>query len=235
MSVLPNGYTTEFLGKVFTHQLTVSSIRNSVFLSTLSTILDIVIGVTVAYLLVRKVFPGKDLLDVLAMLPLALPGLVLAFGYVGAFSGTFLDIRNNPMPLLVIAYAIRRLPYMVRAAYAGFQQTSETLEEASLNLGASPARTLRKITMPLVAANIMAGSILAFAFAMLEVSDSLILAAKEEFYPITKAIYALTLRVADGPYVASAMGLLGMFLLGGSLLLAGRFLGKRMGELFRVG
>ena len=235
MSVLPGGYTTEYLGKVFTHDLTVSSIRNSLFLSTLSTILDIVIGVTVAYLLVRKVFPGRDLLDVLAMLPLALPGLVLAFGYVGAFSGTFLDIMNNPMPLLVIAYAIRRLPYMVRAAYAGFQQTSETLEEASLNLGATPTRTLRKITMPLVSANVMAGSILAFAFAMLEVSDSLILATKEEFYPITKAIYSLSLRVADGPYVASAMGLLGMFLLGGSLILAGRFLGRKMGELFRVG
>jgi len=168
------------------------------------------------------------------MLPLALPGIVLAFGYVGAFSATFLDIRNNPMPLLVFAYAIRRLPYMVRAAYAGLQQTSETLEEASMNLGASPARTMRKITFPLVFANIVAGGILAFSFAMLEVSDSLILAVKEEFYPITKAIYAMSLRVADGAYVASAMGLLGMALLAASLLLAGRFLGKRMGELFRA-
>ena len=234
MTILPTEYTTEFLGKVFTHPLTVSSIRNSLFLSSLSTVLDIVIGVTVAYLLARKVFPGKDLLDALAMLPLALPGIVLAFGYVGAFSNTFLDIKRNPMPLLIIAYAIRRLPYMVRAAYAGFQQTSETLEEASLNLGAGPVRTLRKITLPLVFANIVAGSILAFAFAMLEVSDSLILAAKEEFYPITKAIYALSLRVADGPYVASAMGLLGMVLLAASLLIAGRFLGRRMGELFRA-
>ena len=234
MSVLPTHYTDEFLGRVFTHRLTVSSIRNSLFLSSLSTVLDIVIGVSIAYLLTRKLFPGKDLLDALAMLPLALPGLVLAFGYVGAFSSTFLDIKTNPMPLLIVAYAIRRLPYMVRAAYAGFQQTSETLEEASLNLGASPARTLRKITLPLVFANIVAGSILAFSFAMLEVSDSLILAAKEEFYPITKAIYAMSLRVADGPYVASAMGLLGMLLLAASLLLAGRFLGRRMGELFRA-
>jgi iron(III) transport system permease protein len=159
---------------------------------------------------------------------------VLAFGYVGAFGGTFLDIKQNPMPLLVIAYAIRRLPYMVRAAYAGLQQTSETLEEASLNLGASPLRTLRRITFPLVMANIAAGAVLAFSFAMLEVSDSLILASKEEFYPITKAIYALSLRVADGPYVASAMGLLGMALLAVSLIVAGKFLGKRMGELFRA-
>ena len=145
MSVLPTAYTGKYYDAVFTHNLTMSSIRNSFFLSSLSTVLDIVIGVGIAYLLARKVFPGKDLLDALAMLPLALPGLVLAFGYVGSFSGTFLDVKVNPMPLLVIAYAIRRLPYMIRAAYAGFKQTSEALEEESDNLGASPARRLRKI------------------------------------------------------------------------------------------
>ena len=234
MSVMPTSYTLRFYESVFTHDLTVSSIRNSLFLSTLSTLLDIVIGVGIAYLLARKVFPGKDILDAVAMLPLALPGLVLAFGYVGAFSGTFLDVKSNPMPLLVIAYAIRRLPYMIRAAHAGFQQTSVALEEASLNVGAGPVRTLRKITLPLVFANIVAGSVLAFAFAMLEVSDSLILAFREEYYPITKAIYSFSLRVADGPYVASAMGMLGMVLLAASLIIAGRFLGKRMGELFRA-
>ena len=69
---------------------------------------------------------------------------------------------------------------------------------------------------------------------MLEVSDSLILAVREQYYPITKAIYVLLRRVADGPYIASAMGVLGLFLLAGSLVVAGRFLGRRMGELFRV-
>jgi len=234
MTVLPTEYTTAYLARVFTHPLTVTSIRNSLFLSSLATVLDIVLGVSIAYLLARKVFPGRDVLDALAMLPLALPGIVLAFGYVGAYSGTFLDVQRNPLTLLIVAYAIRRLPYMIRAAYAGLQQTSEALEEASLNLGASPARTLRKITLPLVLANVVAGAILAFSFAMLEVSDSLILAFKEQFYPITKAIYAFSLRVADGPYVASAMGLLGMVLLAASLLVAGRFLGRRMGELFRA-
>ncbi len=233
-TVLPSEFTFRFYQDVFSHDLTLLSIKNSLLLSSLSTFLDILLGVSIAYLLTRKRIPGKGILDALAMLPLALPGLVIAFGYVSVFSGTLLDARHNPMPLLVIAYAVRRLPYMVRAAYAGFQQISVTLEEAAMNLGASPIRTFYQITFPLIFANLIAGAILCFSFAMLEVSDSLILALKEEYYPITKAIYALLGRIADGPYIASAMGMLGLVLLAGSLCVAGRFLGHRMGELFRV-
>jgi len=234
LSVLPSEYTVQFYKAVFSHDLALLSIKNSLFLSSLSTIIDIVLGVTIAYLLARKRVPGRSVLDALAMLPLALPGLVLAFGYVAAFSATPLDARVNPVPLLVIAYAVRRLPYMVRAAYAGFQQTSVALEEAAINLGASPMKTLYQITMPLIFANLIAGAVLSFSFAMLEVSDSLILASKESYYPITKAIYALLGRIADGPYIASAMGILGLLLLAGSLFIAGRFFGRRMGELFRA-
>ena len=103
-----------------------------------------------------------------------------------------------------------------------------------MNMGASPLRTLWKITLPLIFANLVAGAILAFSFAMLEVSDSLILATKEDDYPITKAIYSLMGRIADGPYMASAMGMLGMILLACSLLVTGKVLGKKMGELFKV-
>jgi iron(III) transport system permease protein len=234
LSVLPSEYTFRFYQEVFIHDLTLLSIKNSLLLSSLSTIIDVVLGVTIAYLLTRKRVPGRDVLDALAMLPLALPGVVMAFGYVAAFSATPLDARINPVPLLVVAYAVRRLPYMVRAAYAGFQQTSVALEEAAMNLGASPMKTLYQITFPLVFANLVAGAVLSFSFAMLEVSDSLILALKEQNYPITKAIYALLGRIADGPYIASAMGMLGLVLLAASLFVASRFFGRRMGELFRV-
>lgn len=233
-TILPSEYTLGQYAKISSHELTLPSIKNSLVYSFFSTVLDIVLGILIAYLLARKRIPGKNVLDALAMLPLALPGLVMAFGYVACFSGSFLDPRENPTILIIIIYAVRRLPYMVRSAYAGFQQTSIALEEASLSLGATPARTMRKITFPLIMANLVAGGILSFAFAMLEVSSSLILAMKREFFPITKAIYSLFGRVDDGPYIASAMGMLGMVLLIVSLILAGRFLGKRMGELFRA-
>ena len=171
------------------------------------------------------------------MLPLALPGLVLAFGYVAGFDFKipWLNPRDNPTLLLIISYSVRRLPYIVRSAYAGFQQTSVTLEEASANLGATPFRTLRKITLPLVMANLIAGTILTFSFAMLEVSDGLILAMREKYFPITKMIWQIMGRIdPNAPSVACALGMVGMVILTASLLVAGKILGKKMGQLFRA-
>lgn len=236
-SIAPQQWTTANYGEIFQHNLTGSSIRNSLFYSSLSAALDLVLGVVIAWLLTRRRIPFGGLLDALAMLPLALPGIVLAFGYVAGFDFkiSWLNPRDNPTLLLIISYSVRRLPYIVRSAYAGFQQTSITLEEASANLGASPFRTLRKITLPLVMANLIAGTILTFSFAMLEVSDGLILAMKERYFPITKMIYQLMGRIdPNAPSVACALGVVGMILLTVSLLVAGKILGKKMGQLFRA-
>ena len=241
-TVLPTEWTSSTYGEIFHDKLTATSIRNSLLFSSCSACLDLVLGVIIAWLLTRRRIPFAGLLDALAMLPLALPGIVLAFGYVAGFDNfknswlnEYFNPRNNPTLLLIISYSVRRLPYIVRSAYAGFQQTSVTLEEASANLGASPFRTLRKITLPLVMANLIAGTILTFSFAMLEVSDGLILAMKEQYYPITKMIYQLMGRIdPNAPSIASALGVVGMILLTVSLLVAGKILGKKMGQLFRA-
>src|SRR5439155_23864653 len=148
-------------------------IVNSLKYASLSTVVDLVLGVAIAYVVVRTPLAGRHVLDAVAMLPLAVPGLVLAFGYLAmtqeASLSTFVHgllsplswmaakfgaqswlttlagvektltgflLRNlnptlNPTALLVIAYSIRRLPYVVRSAAAGLQQTSVTLEEAA--------------------------------------------------------------------------------------------------------
>lgn len=234
MTPLPLEYTTEHFRAVFSNDLSLIGIQNSFLFASAATVIDLVLGLMIAYVVVRKVIPLAGWLDTLAMIPLALPGIVLAFGYVVTYANTWLDPVDNPVILLIIAYAIRRLPFMVRSASAGLQQTSVSLEEASYTFGATKARTLFKITLPLVFANLIAGGLLAFAYAMLDVSDSLILAMKDRFYPLTKAIYALFLEQGSGEFLASALGVISMAILASCILGASVILGKKMGELFRA-
>jgi len=237
-SVLPTRYTLENFELALGHDLTVSAIANSLRFASISAVIDIMLGVAIAYVVVRSRIAGRQVLDFLAMLPLAVPGLVLAFGYLAmAQDGRFFSFLNptrDPTILLIIAYSVRRLPYVVRSAAAGFQQTSETLEEAAQNLGCPPLKATIKITLPLIAANLIAGGLLAFAFAMLEVSDSLILAQKQAYYPITKAILELFQLLGDGKFIASALGVWAMVFLGVTIAGLSLLLGRRLGALFRV-
>ncbi len=250
-SVLPGRFTADHYLNALTHELALPSILNSLVYAGLAVILCVAMGLAISYLNVRTKIRGGGLLDTLAMLPLAVPGLVMAFGYVALSlwiqrhaAGTWFEsaagwvaVRGqnpNPLVLLVIAYTIRRLPYIVRAASAGLEQTSGDLEEASRNLGAGPATTVRRVVVPLILANLVAGAVLVFSFAMLEVSDSLILASKQEHYPITKAIWELFNRLGDGPAIASAMGVWAMVLLTVTLVGASVMMGKKLGAIFRV-
>lgn len=237
-TILPDSFTLDHFEQALGHELALPSIRNSLKYASLAVAVDLVLGVAIAYVVVRTRLAGRQFLDALAMLPLAVPGLVLAFGYLamtqeGKLFG-FLNPVRDPLIILVIAYAVRRLPYVVRSAAAGFQQTSVALEEAAQNLGAAPLRALRRVTLPLIAANLVAGALLAFSFAMLEVSDSLLLAQRQEDYPITKAIYELDQLLGEGRYIASALGVWAMAFLATTILGASIVLGKKLGAIFRV-
>ena len=237
-TVLPAHFTADNFTLALGHELTVPAIANSLKYASLSTIIDVILGVALAHVIVRSRLAGRQILDFLAMLPLAVPGLVLAFGYIAmSQEGKFFSFLNpvqNPTILLIIAYSLRRLPYVVRSAAAGFQQTSETLEEAAQNLGCPPLRATFRITLPLIMANLIAGGLLAFSFAMLEVSDSLVLAQKQIYYPITKAIYELFQLLGDGKFIASALGVWAMAFLGITIVGMSLLLGKKLGAIFRV-
>jgi iron(III) transport system permease protein len=247
-SVLPDAFTLGNYADALGHPLTVLSIRNSLIYASIAVGLDLVLGLAIALVIVRSDLPLRGLLDTLAMLPLAVPGLVLAFGYLAVSSWLarldgvkdsvllrqLFDVQTNATLFLALAYAVRRLPYMVRSAVAGLQQTSVTLEEAAANLGARPLTTLRRITLPLITANVIAGALLAFAFSMLEVSDSLMLAQRQDSYPITKTIYELFQLIGTGAYVASALGVWAMVFLAVTIIGASAILGRKLGALFRV-
>jgi iron(III) transport system permease protein len=212
MSVLPQRWTLIHFSEVIHHQLTARSLVISIGLSIAASILTVFVGYLTAYLVCRGRGRIRHLFEALSLIPLAIPGIVFAFGFIGAFSGTVLDNRINPFPLLIIAYTIRRLPAMVRSVTAGLQEANSALEEAALMVGASPFTITRRITFPLIRRHLVVGAMLTFAYSMIEVSDSLLLALEAKFYPISKAIYAMMGR-PDGLEVASALGVLVMALM----------------------
>jgi iron(III) transport system permease protein len=237
-TVVPDEFTTRHYTEALGNGLVVPSIQNSLLYAGFATLVALAIGMAVAWVVVRSNLRSRGLLDSLVMMPLGVPGLVMAFGYLALSQEDrpfhfLIGADGSPFFLLVIAYAFRRLPYIVRSAVAGLQQSNPALEEAARSLGATPLRTLRRIAIPLIGANLMAGSILAFAFAMLEVSDSLILTQQTQHYPITKAIYTLLSTLGNGTELAAALGVWAMVFLSVAIMGAAILAGKR-GGLFRV-
>jgi iron(III) transport system permease protein len=253
-AILPSSFTLEHFASALNDDLVMPSsfggnvslgaVGNSMLYASAATAIGVVAAVSAAIVIVRSRLRVRFALDVLTMLPLAVPGLVLAFGYLsisvaikrelGPLAPAFTDAQRFPVVLLILAYAARRLPYIVRSAVAGLEQTPPILETAARNLGASRSRAVRDITLPLIFSSVLAGALMAFSFALLEVSDSLILAQTAEYYPITKAIWELSQRLGDGIHVASALGVWAMALLFLTLLTTGALLGKKAGGLFRL-
>jgi len=230
-TVLPSGFTLEHFRSALSHSLVVPSIAQSLRYVALSTAFDLVLGFAIAWVVVRSNAPGRKLLDALAMLPLSVPGLVMAFGYLAISRPgrpfAFLDPVRDPTVLLVIAYAMRRLPFVLRSAEAGLLQMSHSVEDAAASLGAPARRVLFRVTLPLVLPHLLAGGLFAFALSMLEVSDSLILAQRQAHFPITKAIYELSQLIGEGRLLAAALGVWAMLLLATTVWVARRLVGDK--------
>ena len=237
-TVLPEKFTLENFTGALSNPLVLPSINNSLKYSLLAMVLAVAIGVVTSLAAVRWKLRFSGVADLLAMLPLAVPGMVVAFGYMGmatryTWARSFFHPIENPLLLLGVAYAVRRIPYVVRSVSAGLEQTPEELENAARNFGASPLKVLSKVTLPLIVANMLVGGLFAFSFSMLEVSDSLILAQKSEFYPITKALFELSQILGSGPGIACAFGVWAMLFLAATLAVASSVLGKKIGAVFK--
>ena len=237
-TLLPRGFTLDYFDSALSNALVLPSIMNSLRYSVLAMVIASAAGILIALASCRWRLKGAVAADLLAMLPLAVPGVVIAFGFLSmsvkyAWAHAFFNPVENPLWLLATAYAVRRIPYVVRAVTSGLEQTPEELENAARNFGAGPLRVLAKVTLPLIAANILVGGLFAFSFSMLEVSDSLILAQKARFYPITRALYELSQILGSGPGIACAFGVWAMFFLAATLAAAGIMLGRKIGSIFK--
>jgi iron(III) transport system permease protein len=236
---IPQGFTFNYMIEALVDSNTSLSILNSMVYSLLASFGGIFLGASIAYLLVRKKFPGKSILDIISTMPFAIPGIVIGLGFLYMFSDPIIgNFRLTSFwYILVIAYSMRRLPYTVRSSHAVLKQVHVSLEEAATNLGASRIKTFTSITLPLIMPGLVAGAVMIFITSFTEVSTSLIL------QPIIGpfGIYArpLTLQILllakGGPAalkVASCLGFIQIIVTSIGLYITNKLLGGKAGLAF---
>ena len=207
-SALPDAYTLEHYATVFSDAK--GMIGNTLLYCVLAAGLDVVIGTAIAYLILRTRLPARQWLDHLASAALAIPGLVLAIGYLRLFKGVQLPGSDTLVVqtwvLIMLAYAVRRLPYALRSCMAALQQVHVSLEEAAQSLGASRLSTIRRVMVPLMAGGILAGFVTSFITAAVELSATLVLVSTESQAPMSLGIYLYMQSIAGrGPGAALAV------------------------------
>jgi iron(III) transport system permease protein len=223
-SVLPDAYTLEHYATVFSDAG--GMIGNTLLYCLLAAGLDVVIGTAIAYLILRTRLPARQWLDWLASAALAIPGLVLAIGYLRLFKGVTLPGSDRLVVqtwvLIMLAYAVRRLPYALRSCMAALQQVHVSLEEAAQSLGASRLSTIRRVMVPLMAGGILAGFVTSFITAAVELSATLVLVSTESQAPMSLGIYLYMQSIAGrGP--GAALGVLAVAVVGLGTYFSHRF------------
>jgi iron(III) transport system permease protein len=147
---------------------------NTLIFASLAALCVTLIGVPVGYVVTRWRSGVATLLDVVATLPFAVAGTVLAIGFVVSFNSGFLVLTGGPL-ILVLAYTVRKVPFAVRSASAIVHQIDVSLEEASVSLGRSPLQTFLRIVVPLMLGGIVSGVVLSWVTVASELGATVVL------------------------------------------------------------
>ncbi|WP_217581785.1 iron ABC transporter permease [Lysinibacillus sp. GbtcB16] len=190
--ILPTDYTLDHYMALFTDERTWRPIWNSIQMGIVATFGNIIFGVAAAYAMVRLNFKGKTLLDILIMVPWALPGTVVAVNLIAAFSTenifAFNQVLIGTFWILPLAYFIRHLPLVFRSTSASLVQLDPSIEEASRGLGANWWYTFRRIVVPLTFTGILAGTLLALVQSFGEFVASILIYSTSTI-PLSVAIF----------------------------------------------
>ncbi len=217
VTVMPQGFTTEYVKQMLFNPDVRRYIINSLMYSAAAVVLIVLLSVTSSYATSRFKGVLTPVLESLVIIPIAVPGIVVAMGYFYFFSQVFpntpLDPTNifsfNPAFVLILAYSIRRLPFSARSVYAGLQQVHVSLEEASMNLGASRWKTVTGILLPLISLNVFGGAMLSFVYSMSETSVGITLGSLNmQYAPITAFMKDIMMSAAGSAQLAAALGVL---------------------------
>lgn len=226
-SPLPDAFTLKHFGTVFTQSS--QYVWNTVVYAGGAAVIDVILGTAIAYIVLRTGLPGRKWLDYMATAALAVPGVVLGIGYLRMFHSVELPFGMGRMSsywgLIIIALAIRRLPYALRACMAALQQVSLSLEEAAESLGASKSSTIRRIVVPLMTGGILAGFVTSFATAAVELSATIMLVGTSSDAPLAYGIY-LYMQSPAGRGAGAALGVLAVVIVALGTYLSQRIIEK---------
>tara|TARA_B100000929_G_C15497421_1_gene416410 strand:+ start:322 stop:1920 length:1599 start_codon:yes stop_codon:yes gene_type:complete len=150
------------------------AIFNSFVFSISAVLMIVALGTLIGYTVARKPSILTGFLDSLLMIPYIVPGVVLGLGFIVSFNSKPVVLVGTATIIILVIF-VRRLPYSVRSSVSILKQISLGVEEAAISLGASPAKTFLKVTLPLMMPGVFAGAMMAFITAINELSSSIIL------------------------------------------------------------
>lgn len=232
MSPLPQQYGIASFVQAFIHPITTQSFLYSVCLAAVAATCVATMSFVIAYAVQRDGSLLSRFLLFVSLLPLAIPGLIIAFGLATGFAGTLLDPRHAPTILLMAAYVVRKLPFGVTLMQSSLKQIPQVYEEAAIMCGAGSYALFRRIMFPLYRSILGSILIITFLSSLFEVSASLLLPMEEKYFPIAKALYALQSR-PDGLSLAAAYAVLVMLMTMLGFFMTARWQNRSIASLIR--
>ncbi|MDQ2889989.1 MAG: iron ABC transporter permease [Gemmatimonadota bacterium] len=214
--VLPPVYTTHNYAGLFTENQLWTPIRNSIVMSVMATVANVIFCVAAAYLIVTRRFAGRAILETLVALPWAIPGTAVALGLLATFNSN--DLLHGKILLvgtfwiLPLAYFVRDIPLVSQAVEGSLRQMDPSLEPAARGLGASWWMAVRRVVLPAARPGIVAGALLACVTAVGEFVASIVLYTHGN-RPISIEILAQLRSYAFGTASAYSTLLIGLVLI----------------------
>ena len=206
---------------LFEYDVTRRAILNSLLLATLAATFCVMLGTAIGWIDLRTRFIGRKVVDYVSLIPLGLPGIVMAAALIEFWLRLPLRLYGT-LAILFLAYAARYLPLGVRSANAAMRQIDPSLEESARILGASWSRTAREVTLPLMRSGLFAGWILIFVPAIQELSASILLFSSNSM-TLAVAVYNLYENGYTEP--VAALALVNAAIIGVAILVANKFAG----------
>lgn len=184
----------------YVFDLGMKSLKDTTILSLWATPITGILGMVIAFLIVRKKFWGKGFIEFTSLLAMAVPGTVLGLGYISAYNTKPLILTGTAL-IIIIAFIVRSIPVGVRSGVTALQQIDPAIEEAAQDLGASTTKVFTSVTLPLIKSAFFSGLVYTFVRSMTAVS-AVIFLVTPKYQLLTASILS---QVDNGRFgVASA-------------------------------